>query len=247
MTQQSRYIDTSILTKLEANQDGIALIDKPSGWSSHDVVNKVRRITRIKRVGHAGTLDPLATGLLIILIGREFTRMQEIFMKQPKEYVVTAQFGITTDSYDSDGKVVSEVRPNKIEKVTSEEIEEATQPFVGDIDQQVPIFSAIKVDGKKLYDHGRMQRELQSNDTVSNSVIDVPDLPIKQVSVQAFELLTLNLPYAKFRVACSSGTYVRSLVHDLGDSIGIGATVTQLRRTRIGEFDVQDAIQLLPV
>jgi tRNA pseudouridine55 synthase len=242
MTQESDFITRSILTSLEKNQEGIALIDKPTGWTSHDVVNKVRGITRIKRVGHAGTLDPLATGLLIVLIGREFTKMQDSFMKQPKEYLVTAQFGITTDSYDSDGEVVSEAKPEKTAELTQQQIEKATKPFIGTIDQQVPIFSAVKVGGKKLYQHGRMQREAAINETVP----DIPKLPIKQVSVQVFDLLKLDLPYAEFRVECSSGTYVRSLIHDLGASLGTGATVTQLRRTKIGSYHVKDSIQLLP-
>jgi tRNA pseudouridine55 synthase len=240
MTQESEFIHTSIIKSLAADQSGVALIDKPTGWTSHDVVNKVRRLTGIKRVGHAGTLDPLATGLLIILIGREFTKMQDLFMKQPKEYLVTAQFGITTDSYDIDGETTDEAPPELVSGLTKEKIEDAMQPFIGNIDQQVPIFSAVKVKGKKLYEHGRKQRSSESTETEN------PVLPIKQVIVESFEVLNLDLPYAEFRVTCSSGTYIRSLIYDLGQMLGTGATVTQLRRTKIGEYSVSNAIQLLP-
>lgn len=241
MTQESEFIQSNILKSLVADQSGIALIDKPTGWTSHDVVNKVRRLTGIKRVGHAGTLDPLATGLLIILIGREFTKMQDLFLKQPKEYEVTAQFGITTDSYDSDGETIAQAPLELINALTQQKIQQAMKPFIGQINQQVPIFSAVKVKGKKLYQHGRKQRSGESDETEN------PILPIKQVTVESFELLNLDLPYADFRVDCSSGTYIRSLIHDVGQSLSTGATVTQLRRTKIGEYSVTNAIQLLPV
>lgn len=213
---------------------GIVLVDKPSGITSHDVVNRVRKATGIKKIGHAGTLDPLATGLLIILISREFTRQQSKFLKQDKQYLVTGRLGITTDSYDIDGKVTKEVDKAEVEKVTKEEIEEALQSFKGEITQTVPAYSAVKVKGKKLYELARKDK------------VDLKKLPKRQMTIQNIELVEFDGKKGEFnlKVDCSSGTYIRSLVHDLGQKLGVGATVVQLRRTKIGKMKVEDGVKI---
>ena len=224
------------LTEVKLPSTGVVLVDKPSGMTSHDVVNLVRRATGVKRVGHAGTLDPLATGLLIILISREFTKQQSKFLKQDKQYLVTGKLGITTDSYDIDGQVIEEADRGKVEKISQEEIEESLQFFKGEITQTVPAYSAVKVKGKKLYELARKDK------------IDVKKLPKRQVTIHSIELVEFDGEKGEFvlRVECSSGTYIRSLVHDLGKKLGVGATVTQLRRTKIGKMKVEDAISLPP-
>lgn len=213
---------------------GVVLIDKPSGYTSHDIVNLVRRATGVKRVGHAGTLDPLATGLLIILISRQFTKQQSKFLKQDKRYLVTGQLGITTDSYDTDGQVTEEAGQEDVDKVTQSDVEKALQSFTGQITQAVPAYSAVKVDGQKMYHLARKGQ------------VDVNKLPRRQVTIHSIKLVDFDGEKKQFTldVACSSGTYIRSLVHDLGQRLGVGATVTQLRRMKIGRLSVDQAIKL---
>jgi len=222
------------------NNTGLLLIDKPSGWTSHDVVAKVRHITGIKTVGHAGTLDPLATGLLIVLVGKEFTKQQTQFLKMDKEYVVTAQLGITTDSYDTDGQIVSQAEWSQVKKINQAQVKTVLTHLTGAITQTVPAFSAVKVKGKKLYNLARKQQ------------LDLATLPQRQVKIYSLELLNFTIDQVKqqilvtLKIKCSSGTYIRSLVHDLGQLLGVGATVTRLRRTHIGPYRVEDAEPLNP-
>ena len=213
---------------------GVVLVDKPSGITSHDVVDRIRKATGIRKIGHAGTLDPLATGLLIILISREFTKQQSKFLKQDKQYLVTGRLGITTDSYDIDGKVVREDDRAEVEKVSHEEIEEGLQSFRGKIIQTVPAYSAVKVKGKKLYELARKDK------------IDLKKLPKRQVTIHLIELVEFDKEKGEFilKIECSSGTYIRSLVHDLGKKLRVGATVVQLRRTKIGNMKVEDGVKL---
>lgn len=217
---------------------GILLIDKPTGITSHDVVYRVRKKTGVSKVGHAGTLDPLATGLLIMLVGREFTKKQTQFLKQDKEYVCEAQLGIETDSYDVDGQIVKEETWGKIDKISQEDLEKVLNQFRGEISQTVPAFSAVKVKGEKLYQKAR------------RGEIDKKSLPSRQVIIKELELLEFKKDvenrtlFFKIRVFCSSGTYVRSLTHDIGQELGAGATVSQLRRTKIGDLSISDAISL---
>ena len=213
---------------------GVVLVDKPSGITSHDVVDRIRKATGIRKIGHAGTLDPLATGLLIILISREFTKQQSKFLKQDKQYLVTGRLGITTDSYDIDGEVIEEIDRAEVEKVSQEEIEEALQSFRGKITQTVPAYSAVKVKGKKLYELARKDK------------IDLKRLPKRQVTIHLIELVEFNKEAGEFilKIECSSGTYIRSLVHDLGKKLEVGATVVQLRRTKIGNMKVEDGVKL---
>ncbi len=213
----------------------ILFIDKPSGMTSHDVIYCIRRKTGIKRVGHAGTLDPLATGLLIVLVGRLATKRQSEFMKQPKEYICSAQLGVTTDTYDSEGQVVSEAEWSKVKEISEAEIKNTVTSFLGVIKQRVPAFSALKKNGKKLYQLARQEK------------ISLEELPIREIKITDIELLSTEKNEVQqtysftFRVQCSSGTYVRSLVHDIGQSLEVGATVTALRRTKIGNFHIKDA------
>lgn len=223
------------LDSLKETKAGVLLVDKPTDWTSHDVVGWVRRQVGVKRVGHAGTLDPLATGLLIVLVGREFTKLQDSFMKQDKVYQVTAQFGVTTDSYDSQGNVIARSGWSEVEGITPDQINKAMKQFLGQIKQTVPIYSAVKVAGQKLYNKAR------NGEVVEN-------LPVRQVTIFDFELQDFRLDKQKqvceadFVVKVSSGTYIRSLIHDLGNVLKVGANVTALRRLKIGEIGVTGAI-----
>lgn len=225
------YLSNSHLTHLAP---GVYLADKPSGPSSHAIVNYFRRLSNLKRVGHAGTLDPLASGLLIILIGREFTRQQTQYLKQDKEYLVTFSLGQSTDTYDSTGQITASSDWSKVEKITPVQIETTVTSFRGKIDQIVPIFSAVKIAGQKLYEKARRGESVA--------------LPSRQITIHKLELINFQKDIKKetlsctLRVHCSSGTYIRSLVHDLGQKLTVGATVTALRRTRIGDFHVKNAI-----
>lgn len=229
-----RSLNKQTLDETVFPSSGIVLIDKPSGITSHDVVDQVRRATGVKRIGHAGTLDPLATGLLIILISREFTKQQSKFLKQDKQYLVTGRLGIVTDSYDIDGQVLKEANKQEVEKITKEDIETALQSFKGEITQTVPAYSAVKVKGKKLYELARKDK------------INLKKLPQRQVTIQSIKLMKINKEKGEFtlQIDCSSGTYIRSLVHDLGEKLGTGATVVQLRRTKIGKMKVEDGVRL---
>ncbi len=218
---------------LNIKEPGVYLMDKPKGWSSHDVVAKIRRLSGIQRVGHAGTLDPLATGLLIILVGREFTKRQPEFLKLDKEYICTAQLGIEMDTYDRTGTVVAEAAVENVTAITRDQVENILQKFVGTITQTVPHYSAIKVEGRKLYAKAR------SGETVD-------DLPQRQVTIQEIKLLDFDNETGifSFTVSCSSGTYIRSLVNDIGKLLGVGAIVTDLRRIKIDNYDVANALNL---
>ncbi|HEX7070373.1 MAG TPA: tRNA pseudouridine(55) synthase TruB [Rhodothermales bacterium] len=198
-------------------------VDKPSGWSSFDVVRKLRRLLRVKKIGHAGTLDPMATGLLICLVGKA-TRQMEHFMHLPKEYVGTMRLGQSTDTYDAEGTVVAE-RP--WQHVDLHAVRAAAEGFVGEITQRTPMYSAVKVGGERLYRKARRGEDVER--------------PMRQVTVYAFDVTGQNGPDVDFRVACSRGTYIRSLASDLGEVLGCGAHLVMLRRTAIGETRVEDA------
>lgn len=218
------------------DKQGILLIDKPKGWTSHDVVGRIRRLTGVKRVGHAGTLDPLATGLLIVLVGREFTKLQSQFLKQDKEYEVTARLGVVTDSYDSDGQVISQADWQDVAKINRVDLERVIKKYKGEITQQVPIFSAVKVGGEKLYNKARAgQTNVDFNlpsRTVKINEINFTDFSSDEVTQTATFSLTVSV---------SSGTYIRSLIHDIGQELGVGAHVISLRRTKIGDLSVLNA------
>lgn len=230
--------------------EGMLLVDKPTGVSSHRVVNWARRLSGIKKVGHTGTLDPLATGLLIVLIGRKFTKQQEQYLKQDKEYLCTARLGLTTDSYDIDGDVIGTADWENVAHITKDQIIGIMTQFQGDIQQRVPIFSAVKRSGKKLYELAReAKHDLQAKYQAEQILADLPE---RTVHIFELELVSLTQDTAQhmvefqFRVHCSSGTYIRSLAHDIGQELGVGATVTALRRTKIGSHSVTQA-KLCPV
>ena len=218
------------MTAEEFKSGQILLIDKPLTWSSFQAVNKVRWVIRkafdIKKikVGHAGTLDPLATGLLVICTGK-FTKRLSEFQGQIKEYTGEITLGGTTPSYDLESEV-TETFP--IDHITEELIHETTKQFIGDIQQMPPVFSALKKDGKRLYEYARNNEE----------VVITP----RQVNISEFQITKIDLPKVEFRVVCSKGTYIRSLAFDFGKAVQSGGHLSKLRRTKIGDFNANNAI-----
>jgi len=206
--------------------DGAILIDKPAGPTSHDVVDAIRRKFGIKKVGHCGTLDPNATGLLIIVLGRG-TKLSEKLMGDDKVYEGAIKFGVATDSYDADGEVL-ETKP--VPPFTLEQLNEAAAVFIGDQMQTPPMVSAVKKDGVPLYKLARKGLEVERE----------PRL----VHIYNFRFTNYEPPLGQFRVACTKGTYVRSLAHELGQKLGCGAHLATLRRTSSGKFDATDAAPL---
>ncbi|MEI7435551.1 MAG: tRNA pseudouridine(55) synthase TruB [bacterium] len=203
--------------------DGFMLVDKPAGWTSHDVVDKVRRHFHFRKVGHGGTLDPQATGLLVLLLGRG-TRASDYLMTADKTYEGAMRLGITTDSQDADGKTIAEADPSGI---TPAQLEAATHKYIGDFYQTPPMVSAIKQNGVPLYKLARRGEE-------------VPREP-RLVHVYEFRLLQIALPSASFVLRCTKGTYVRTVCHDLGQDLGCGAHLANLRRTVVGPFTIEKA------
>ena len=223
-----------IMETLDTYQEGrVLLIDKPLNWTSFQVVNKIRwlikqqfSIKKIK-VGHAGTLDPLATGLLILCTGK-FTKKIETYQAQVKEYTGTITLGATTPSYDLESEIDEKF---DISGISEADILKNTQQFLGKIQQQPPIFSALKQNGKRLYEYAR-----------EGSKIEIPS---RAVTITEFEITKIELPCIEFRIVCGKGTYIRSLAHDFGKSLNNGAHLSSLRRTKIGEFRVEDALSVL--
>lgn len=208
----------------------VLLIDKPLTWSSFQAVNKVKwalkkhlGLKKLK-VGHAGTLDPLATGLLIICTGKFTKRIPEL-QGMVKEYTGTFYLGATTPSYDLETEINETFSTEHITEVL---LQETVQKFLGEIDQKPPVFSAIKKDGKRLYEHARKGEEVE--------------IAARKTTIYEFELTRIALPEVDFRVVCSKGTYIRSLAYDYGVALNSGAHLTALRRTKIGEFDVVNAV-----
>ena len=205
--------------------DGALLIDKPAGPTSHDVVDAIRDQFRLKKVGHCGTLDPNATGLLIIVLGRG-TKLSEKLMSSDKVYEGTMKFGESTDSHDADGELTASL---PVPPLTVAELNEAAATFVGDLMQTPPMVSAIKKDGVPLYKLARKGVEVER--------------PARLVHIYNFRFTEYHEPIGRFSVACTKGTYVRSLAHELGQKLGCGAHLKTLRRTVSGKFDVADAIE----
>ena len=200
------------------------LIDKPLQWTSFDVVRKIRYLTRVKKVGHAGTLDPLATGLLILCTGK-FTKKINEYMAREKEYTGSFTLGGVTPTYDLESEPV---QVKSVESISSEQIFNATQKFTGEILQTPPAHSAIKVEGKRVYELARKGQEVK--------------LEPRKITIKEFEITGIDLPVVQFRVVCSTGTYIRSLANDFGQELGCGAYLSGLCRTRIGEFLLSDAM-----
>jgi len=206
--------------------DGAILIDKPAGPTSHDVVDAIRRRFQIKKVGHCGTLDPNATGLLIIVLGRG-TKLSERLMGDDKVYEGTIKFGETTDSYDVDGEITASL---PVPPMTLDQLNEEAAKFVGDLMQMPPMVSAIKIKGVPLYKMARKGIEIERE----------PRL----VHIYNFRFTSYEPPLGQFKIACTKGTYVRSIAHDLGQKLGCGAHLATLRRSVSGKFDVADATTL---
>jgi tRNA pseudouridine55 synthase len=209
----------------------ILLIDKPLKWSSFQAVNKLKYILKRKynlpkkfKIGHAGTLDPLATGLLIVCTGKFTKRITDI-QAQAKEYTGTITVGATTPSYDLETEVDATF---PTENITSELVQETVKQFLGEIDQKPPVFSAIKKDGKRLYEHARAGEEVE--------------IAFRKTTIHEFEITRIALPEIDFRVKCSKGTYIRSLAFDFGKALNSGAHLSVLRRTKIGDFSVENGI-----
>lgn len=206
--------------------EGVLLIDKPSGCTSHDVVDRVRRKLKMKRVGHAGTLDPLATGLLIILIGKA-TKVSQYLMSLGKEYDATMLLGQTTDSQDSDGQIMV---TREVKDFSKEDIESILNQFVGDQYQLPPMFSAKKINGVPLYKLARKGQEVEREP--------------RFIHISKIKLTEYDLPKIRFCVVCSKGTYVRTIAHDIGEKLGCGAHLIQLRRTHTDHFSIENAVTL---
>lgn len=209
----------------------VLLIDKPLTWSSFQAVNKLKYVLKRKfnlskrfKIGHAGTLDPLATGLLIICTGKFTKKINEI-QAQEKEYTGTILLGATTPSYDLETEVDQSF---PTEHITEALLQETLQQFTGEISQKPPVFSAIKKDGKRLYEHARAGEEVE--------------IEARKTTIYEFELTRIDLPEVDFRVKCSKGTYIRSLAYDYGKALQSGGHLTALRRTKIGDYKVEDAV-----
>ncbi len=203
--------------------DGVLLVDKPAGPTSHDIVDMIRRRFRFDKVGHGGTLDPQATGTLIILLGRG-TKLSERFMSSDKVYEGTMRFGIATDSQDAQGKILKE---SDCSSVTREQLESAMSKFVGDIYQTPPMVSAVKVDGVPLYKRARKGQVIERK--------------ARLIHIYEFNLLKFELPRAEFVLRCTKGVYVRTVCNDVGDILGCGAHLEKLRRLQSGSLKIEDA------
>ena len=204
----------------------VLLINKPFQWTSFDVVQKLRSILHIRKIGHAGTLDPLATGLLIICTGK-FTKRINEYMAQEKEYTGTFTLGATTPTYDLESEPEN-FKP--FDYITEEEIIAIASKFTGEIQQVPPAHSAIKVGGKRMYELARQGKEVK--------------MEPRKVTIKEFEIIKIELPIITFRVVCTTGTYIRSLAYDFGEALGCGAYLSSLCRTRIGEYSTDDAMSI---
>ncbi|NNE77716.1 MAG: tRNA pseudouridine(55) synthase TruB [Pricia sp.] len=217
-------------TKEDFLNGQLLLIDKPLGWSSFQAVNKLKWAIRKKfelkkiKIGHAGTLDPLATGLLLVCTGK-FTKKIDTLQGQIKEYTGTITFGATTPSYDLETKID---KTFSIDHISEDRIHTAVSKLKGEIEQRPPVFSALKKDGKRLYEYAREGRQVE--------------IKKRKVIISEFEITQVVLPDVKFRVVCSKGTYIRSLAHDLGLLLNSGGHLSELRRTKIGDFNVNTAL-----
>jgi tRNA pseudouridine55 synthase len=211
---------------LQKELDGVLLVDKPGAHTSHDVIARLRGKLRMRKIGHAGTLDPMATGLLIVLVGKA-TRVSQFIISLDKEYEGTIELGKTTDSQDADGEVM-ETRP--VPPLTEADVRAAMQGFLGDQYQMPPMFSAIKIGGVPLYKKARKGEEVEREP--------------RFIRVMSWDLLKFESPRIDFRLRCTKGTYVRTLGHDLGNKLGCGGHLTALRRTATDRFNVTQALTM---
>lgn len=217
------------MTDTDFLEGQIILLDKPLDWTSFQAVNKLKyklksefNLPKKFKIGHAGTLDPRATGLLIVCTGK-FTKIIPEIQDAPKEYFTEIKIGVQTESYDTEKP---EILQQDISNITEEQIKETLEKFLGEIDQKPPIFSAIKIEGNRAYDLARAGKEVEmkSRKTTINYIKDIE----------------IELPFVRFTVGCSKGTYIRSLAHDIGQELGVGAYLTNLRRTKIGDYKIEN-------
>lgn len=226
-TKENDKISDASSSSLGAWGEGrVLLIDKPFDWTSFDVIRKIRNTIKIKKVGHAGTLDPLATGLLIVCTGK-FTKKINEYMAQEKEYTGTITLGAVTPTYDLESEPEN---LKSLDGITEELIQETTKQFIGEILQTPPIHSAIKQKGKPVY-------------LLARKGVDVILEP-RKITISEFEIVNIEMPVISFRVVCTTGTYIRSLANDFGAALGCGGYLSKLRRTRIGNFKVEDAMNI---
>ncbi|MFC4687163.1 tRNA pseudouridine(55) synthase TruB [Epilithonimonas pallida] len=219
------------MTAEQLQSGHIFLLDKPLDWTSFQAVNKMKyklkrefkELPKKFKIGHAGTLDPRATGLLIVCTGKFTKKIPEI-QDAPKEYWTEIKIGVQTESYDTEKP---EILPTDYSHITENRINQVLEKFVGEIDQKPPVFSAIKIDGNRAYDLARKGEEVE--------------MKSRKTTIHYINNIEINLPFVSFTVGCSKGTYIRSLAHDIGQELGIGAYLTQLRRTKIGEYSVENA------
>lgn len=212
--------------KLKSAISGLLIVDKPSGMTSHDVVAIIRKGTGLRRIGHTGTLDPRASGVLVILIGPA-VRLSEYITSEKKGYEAIIHFGSVSDTYDGDGNIIPTGHDAPVDE---EEIMDAMSEFVGDIVQVPPVYSAIKINGRKAYDMARKGEDVQ--------------MKARNVTIYSFDFIEYIRPDLTADIICSAGTYIRSIAHDLGEKLGCGAYLAGLRRTRSGKFSLRDAVPL---
>lgn len=205
-------------------RDGILVVDKPKGMTSHDVVDFIRRRFKIGKVGHAGTLDPMAEGVLIVLLGKA-TKLSNKFMGEDKEYEATLRLGSTTDTQDAWGKVLTKSEPTDIGR---DQLDKAFQKFLGEIEQTPPMVSAIRYQGKRLYKLARKGKVVPRKS--------------RKIMIKKLEIISYNPPDVTFRVACSKGTYIRTLCEEIGNALGVGGHQAALRRTLSGGFSIKEAV-----
>lgn len=209
--------------------NGIINVYKEKGFTSHDVVAKLRGICKMKKIGHTGTLDPEAVGVLPVCFGSG-TKLCDMLTDWDKEYIAVLRLGVTTDTQDMTGQVLSRCDERELRTLTEERVREAVMEYVGDYDQIPPMYSALKVDGKKLYELARAGKEVERKP--------------RKVRIEEIEIQSVGLPLVTFRVACSKGTYIRTLCHDIGANLGCGGTMESLTRSRVGIFGIEDALTL---
>ena len=213
---------------------GIVAINKPKGPTSHDIIDQVRRLTGEKRVGHAGTLDPLASGVLVVAIGREFTKQIDSLMKKEKEYVSLIKLGETSSTDDEEGekRIFNNVGTDRNLSPHPDEssVKNVLLKFIGEIMQTPPVYSAIKLKGKKAYELARAGK--------------VVEMKPRTVWIKSIELLKYEWPFLEIRVTCGPGVYIRALARDIGEKLGVGGYMAGLERTRVGEFKIENAIKL---
>lgn len=213
---------------IEFNMRGIFAVYKPKGPTSHDLIDQIRKLTGEKRVGHAGTLDPLASGVLVVAVGREATKKLALEVKKEKEYLATIKFGETSVTDDEEGE--KSIWPQPINIPDKKSVEETFRLFLGEIKQMPPIYSALKIKGTSAYKLARQGREVK--------------LIERQVEIKKIELLEYEWPLLKIKIVCGQGVYIRSLARDIGAKLNVGGYLTALERTRVGDFKIEEAIRL---